>query len=265
MITIVLGNVGSYKTTLVSDWCLDALRNGFPVWANFKMGLKRDAGLEAKVVKPFPNFFPIKISELLTTEVEKGFVAVTEAYTFAESRISSSKLNRYFSYFGFQSRKAMVDVALDAQLESSIDLRLVALAELVILAEGLQPDGRVYYTFYKGGLNPMVERRWFSKRYFEVNVFPYFESYERINPIGFRDLATEMDRFDNTAWNSKIDVVCDLFEGQYEKYGIKNERDLMKYLISDFITSEGESSVLVAPVFDRLRSRLRVDKVKSML
>lgn len=265
MISLVFGNVGSYKTALMADWCLDALLNGFPVWSNFKMGDKDKVGLDGKVIRPFHNFVPIRISKLLTKEVDLGFVAVTEAYTFAEARVSTSKLNRYFSYFGFQSRKARTDVALDAQLESSIDLRLVALAELVILAEGLnEADGRVYYTYYYGGLKPVVERRWISKEYFERNVFPYYESYERINPIGFKDLATEMDRFDTKEWNSAIDVVCDLFEHKYEDYGIRTERDLQKYLVSDFVTEIGEADCLVVPVVNRLKSRLRKCSIESM-
>lgn len=264
-IALVFGGIGSFKTALLADWSMDALYNGFPVWSNFKMGYKDKVGLDGVVTEPFPNFFPIRISQLLTKEIQRGFVPVTEAYTLAESRVSTSKLVRFSSYFAFQSRKHEVDVAMDAQLESSIDLRWVALAELIVLAEGLnEDDGRVYYTFYHGGVKPFTERRWISYDYFRLNVFPYYESYEKVNPVNYKDLSTEMDRFDNKVWNEKIDDVCRLFEGKYGEYGIRSERDLQKYLVNDFVTQEGEADCLVAPVFDRLRSRLRKCRVVSM-
>lgn len=257
LISIITGDLGAYKTALAVDWALDAMRSGYPVYANLSLGVKDKAGLDGVVVSPFEGFNRCRLSQLLNLEITNSFVLGDEIYTEAESRTSASKVNRVVTYVGFQSRKMQIDWVLTAQLESSIDLRLVALCDLFVVASYNYELDRPEYTFIRAGRKPVVERKWIAKEYFVQNVFPYYQSFEKVNPLSMKDLVAEMDRYDTKAFNELLDVMCDMFQKKYDVYGIRTEQDLRDYLVKDWLYETGESITLLAAIVARLKSRLR--------
>ena len=69
-----------------------------------------------------------------------------EAYSWMESRMSGSEMNRVLSHTIFQSRKRGLDVMYSAQLASTIDLRLKRLTSTLIWA--VRPDETGYNYVY---------------------------------------------------------------------------------------------------------------------
>lgn len=77
----------------------------------------------------------INLSKLFEEEYSNCVFVLDEAYAYLEARIAKSNLNRYLSYFLFQSGKRDIHVILTAQLMSTIDLRFRELMDYVILSQ----------------------------------------------------------------------------------------------------------------------------------
>jgi Lhr-like helicase len=112
----LVGSRGSGKTTFLSYLSTKTKRT---ILSNFHLKVK--------------NYKPLNIDVLLNLEkLNNVDVYLDEAYTWLESRISSSALNRYISYIIFQSRKRNVDIYTTAQMFSSVDLRFREQSDFII-------------------------------------------------------------------------------------------------------------------------------------
>lgn len=237
MLIGLLGNLGSFKTTYATYLARLARLKGIPVYSNYKIDWK--------------GCYQLDFAELMRFNFHGGLIILDEVYTVAESRISSSKLNRFFSYFIFQSRKLGVDVVWTAQLDSSVDKRLYMLTPMKFGCYG-EFDGFCEFECLYDGL---VSNFAMDKNYFERFVFPYFNTYQTVEPVGMQELLVEMYKFDyvkmNQIINDYIAQICSL-------YSIPD--DVYKYEIEDIMAEMGLAVSLASAVTSRIK-RLRNNRV----
>jgi hypothetical protein len=121
----VLGKKGMGKTLFLTR---RAVRSDLEVWANYKLNI--------------PNFKSLTISDLINIP-KNILILIDEAYTWFESRISGSVLNRYLSYMIFQLRKTYSDIYLSAQRWSTLDVRVRMETDVIVKCErknnGIRP------------------------------------------------------------------------------------------------------------------------------
>lgn len=129
MLTIILGNVGSGKTLILTY--LTTLTN-MKIVSNYHL-------LKLK----YTEFNSLTFIE---GKYDYALIALDEAYSLIESRQSNSIRNRLMSYIMFQQRKKNIDLVLTAQLFGSLDVRFRAMANYVIFCLGITPKG-FHYVF----------------------------------------------------------------------------------------------------------------------
>ena len=110
----VLGNLGSGKTLYLVVIGVKLKR---PIYSNFKLNLS--------------NYRPLGLHDLIDLETNVN-VFIDEAYTWIDSRVSGSSVNRYCSYVILQSRKTFTDVFLTAQLFSTVDIRFRLQSNIIV-------------------------------------------------------------------------------------------------------------------------------------
>lgn len=173
MLTLVCGGIGNGKTLFLTNYALQSIDEGRykHYYANFKFN--------------HPKVKTLTHQAFLGLEKEESaLVLITEIYGILDSRTSSSKRNRAFSYMIFQSRKNGMDIMADAQLLSSVDLRLRRLAELKVMCRAL-PNSvhprKFRYDIYKEELNGYKHARQFLSMKQAEKVFPFYDTKEIIN------------------------------------------------------------------------------------
>jgi len=172
MLISIFGNMGYGKTLLAVYLCYKAYTKfNYPIFSNIKLN--------------FP-YKPISIDNILNAKLKKGIVLLDEAYAYVESRASSRKINRIFSYILFQSRKRQLHFILTAQLYSTIDKRFRELSDLVIIA--LEPDNYSFNYFitdnqrFKFFKFPKSE----AEKYYKL-----YDTREIVIPLDFFELNNE--------------------------------------------------------------------------
>jgi hypothetical protein len=127
---VVLGRKGMGKTLFLTRQAKNSERE---VWANYKLYINE-------------RFKPLSISGLINLP-HNILVLIDEAYTWFESRISSSVLNRYISYIIFQLRKTNTHIYMSAQRFSTLDYRIRIEADVLVKCErknnGVQPEDKL--------------------------------------------------------------------------------------------------------------------------
>jgi hypothetical protein len=186
------GKLGSGKTTGLVAHLLDFKHEGFDVKT---YGVKTTFGEI------------LDIEEILNFELENCVLGLSEAYTLLDSRINTNA-ERNITYFVLQSRKRHVHIVYDAQLMTSVDLRLRFLTDHVILCEKdwdgeykRNPETNIleevvygfYYTCFDRG-EIMTSQKYISIEDAKTLVFPNFDSYEVVMPIGVQDQNMTMDK-----------------------------------------------------------------------
>lgn len=247
MLMGILGNLGDYKTTLAATFAREAVMSGFPVYSNYKIAWRGCHHLD--------------ISQLLMFDKMSGMVQFDEVYTLLESRISSSKLNRFISYFIFQSRKLGKDIVWTAQLDSSVDKRMFLLTPQKYAGLGYYPeDGYCdFEVMFDNEITPFsIEREWFKN-----NVFDYFNTWETVEPMGLDDLIIEVNKYNYEVINDYIDKYCDKI---LEAYGWDNTNfpaKLNKNHVEDIMKKMGLCSSLSSDVWSRLTNPHKPLKERS--
>lgn len=245
MIAGIFGNVGKLKTSLATLVAYCYASNNVPVYANYDLD--------------FNNSHRLEIEDLLNLDVQRGLILVDEVYTVAESRISTSKLNRFFSYFIFQSRKLHVDIVYTSQLTSAVDLRLFNLTDKKIACFGFNKDktsGRFQLVYENNGKQ---KKRRFSIpiEVFKKYVFNHFDTYQPVDPLGIKDLIIDVIKFDYTKLNARIQESITKLSAVYPELINQNVK---KYEINDALLRINEPVSLAPYVCDRLRSRISTKK-----
>jgi adenylate kinase family enzyme len=193
MLVLLVGDVGSGKTLFATRI---ALRVKKPVYANYTIKI--------------PNHVDLT-PEILNVINEPSLVILDEAYAWLESRMSGKPINLYMSYILFQSRKLGLDFMLTQQLAGTIDLRFREMANWVIECEYV-PEVGFRYTFYK--VNTLREMKPFVMLLplkEAEKVYPYYDSWQRINPID-SDLLVKVSDNKKSIMNDVDSVVDELLK-----------------------------------------------------
>lgn len=167
-LTSILGNLGSGKTLRLA---LLAKKLKRPIYSNFKLNI--------------PNYRPLDLVDLIDLETNVN-IFIDEAYTWIDSRVSGSAVNRYCSYVILQSRKTFTDVFLTAQMFSTVDVRFRMQSNIIIKCKAI---GR--QRFYKAivpikfkytTINRESKAKKVQDLYFE-NAVKYFQTYDTLEII----------------------------------------------------------------------------------
>lgn len=234
------GDVGSYKTSLMTAFLREGSLMGLDSWTNYLVD--------------FENNHEVDLSGLLSLGRVSGLMGIDEIYTVAESRVSSSKLNRFFSYFIFQSRKIGGDEGLDvlytAQLSSSVDKRLFDLTDVKFACFGENDEGDIEFA-YVVGQDGDIEEIVIPKEFFEVEIWGHYDTYQKVNPLGIEDLIVEVERFDCDKINSRID-------GYVKRIRDTGINIKFKYQLEDCMLRLGIPQSVSKFVWNRLQSESRL-------
>jgi hypothetical protein len=198
MLMGVYGDVGSGKTILGTEIVFRCPK--IPVYSNVEMKL--------------PNYHPLEITDIFKLEPsETGLLMfIDEAYSWIESRASSSDVNKYVSYIGFQSRKRDLDIVCTAQLRSSLDLRFRDMETISVFCfdrpkpKTSKEDFR--YRFVKG------------LRYHDLTfpykkakkLFPLYNTNKVIMPFGFQELEAKIQTKEPISLNQTINDIIELIK-----------------------------------------------------
>lgn len=245
MIYGLFGNVGKFKTALATLIALIYLQAGYDIYTNYTLEFPQFQNLIHKLT----------LSELLELEVDRGLILIDEVYTIAESRVSTSKLNRFFSYFIFQSRKIKVEILYTSQLTSAVDLRLFNLTDVKIACYGLNKwETHVKFELVYDN-NGKEKRHKFQipLEIFQDYIFNHYDTYQPINPLGIMDLIIDVERFDVEKINTRVDEAIErIFKaGYYPTH---------KYEVNDACLRLGISQSLASYIFDRIKSNQHTKK-----
>lgn len=161
MLISIIGDIRQGKTTLTSIFALDSEKE---IYSNYKLEIPNYHHLEPEGLLSLPNNIDVFIDE---------------AYSWLESRKSGKDLNVLCSHILFQSGKRTINIYLNTQLFSAIDLRFRDMSNVLIECyknntyEFFQYDIYVkikgVFIFNKTELLPFNE----AEKYFK-----YFDTYE---------------------------------------------------------------------------------------
>jgi hypothetical protein len=228
------GDLGSGKTlgTVLFARSLSKIE---PVLSNFKIN--------------FPNCSLVEPQQLITMKYEKALVILDEAYGWLESRVSSSKVNRYMSYVLFQSRKRGLDIMLTEQVPSSIDLRFEYLYQMIVNCEEVPKGFR--YTFIPRRHEP---KSFFFPLDYAEKLYDKYETLELVEPLGMEEIGEEIGIMANPKKaNEKINEIVEKAK----------ELPLITHAtVSDFMFQHEYPQVLESFVYARLKVQQQQHKQK---
>jgi len=112
----VYGDLGSGKTLFLAYIALH--EPDVPILSNFPIRT--------------PNRKPLEPEMLMDLPYPKAVIMIDEAYTWLESLVTGSQMNRYWTYILFQSRKRGLYFYITAQLPRTINIRFRELADFTV-------------------------------------------------------------------------------------------------------------------------------------
>ena len=170
-------------------------------------------------------------------------VFIDEGYTWLESRISGSKLNKLISYLLFQSGKRGLDIYITAQLFSTVDLRFREQSSLIIYCKKVKDN--FYYTIHNretGTYKQFIMTKEIAEQY-----FPLYDTYEIIEPANIKELELEYIKDDPVALLLYVKKVAD---------SIRNELDIITHDSVEFaLITNGYPKSLKKYVYLYLKSK----------
>lgn len=233
MLITILGNLGSGKTLLMV--CL-SYYSKLKVISNFQLSF---------IHKQCESF---NLSMFLRCEYSDCIILLDEAYSYLESRVSGSELNRIMSYMLFQSRKKNVLLYITAQLLSSIDKRYRQLSDIFIIAERKNLDFQ-YFVYFNNQVTSFILK--FEK------MLPFFDLYNTNEVISTTDNKI---LFDVKESNDKLEAIIEYtteIKNYYYKKGIKS---ITKNLIDLYITTHTNIPKFLAK---EIHSYIQLEKSES--
>ena len=183
MLIGVLGGFGSGKTLLLAVFGYKLSFNPkYVVYSNFR-------------IKNVEYLTPRKLLDINPKE-KKAVILLDEVYSWLDSRVSISKINRILSWVVLQSRKRNMDIIYSAQLGSSVDLRLRDMTDIIIYCECLgnpvKPKGFAYLIEWQKGFRNLRRRFFFSfktaSKFFDV-----YDTREIVKPLGLEKLKKGLE------------------------------------------------------------------------
>lgn len=113
MIIGILGGMGSGKTLLLSKLLRDDLKVKKKIYSNYKLAFKHQI-LETEDIYKYAE---------QEEELSNLSIGLDEIYLYVDSRLSSQKKNRIYSYFLLQTNKRDVNLYYTAQRLNTVDKR----------------------------------------------------------------------------------------------------------------------------------------------
>lgn len=147
-------------------------------------------------------------------------IVLDEIYGWLESRVASSKVNRFASYFLFHSAKLGYDLIYTAQLNMSVDCRLRELSTLRVLAQKDTENKRFLYHALDNRYtdDDVPTGKVFSLSWDEASKFwKRYDTYEAITPAGMNALVSEVQREDPQRKNQMVDHQVSTLRNLIEK------------------------------------------------
>jgi len=108
---VITGYKGAGKTAFCTSLCNTGHQHGRRIFSNYKLEFPYKP-IDLKAMIENPNW------------VKDGIIAIDEAQTFVDCRMSASKKNRLFSYIMLQGRKRKIDIILTTQQIDNVDIRI---------------------------------------------------------------------------------------------------------------------------------------------
>lgn len=222
MLILVIGARGSGKTLFTTYIASKSKRE---IYANYRLFLDK--------------YKPLEIIDLLELPNDVD-VIIDEGYTWLESRISGSHLNRYLSYIVFQIRKRLIDVYVTAQMFSSIDVRFREQADIIIKCERIGED--FYYELF--WLDTDVIKKFLFPFEIAKEYFGLYDTFEIIEPYTKEILERKI--LDNIPENryKKIEEIAKAIKNDFDGEEITHPKVKLVMLKRGFELSE-ESLVYV--------------------
>jgi hypothetical protein len=241
MLMGIYGDLGSGKTILSVNYAVKVY-NANPendLRANFKIDL--------------PNFKYLEVENLLDIEKRENPNTITqvigdELYTWLESRVSPSKLNRFVSYILFQSRKRNIDIYGTAQLKSTIDLRFKDLEHITVYAFPRNPKSKDDFN-YGYIINSRIV--YYKLPYDKCKkLFDLYDSDEIVEPPDIEQLREEIVLSNPKKIKEKLNLVIK----KIDKSGISLTK-ITHDSVKDLLIEIEESMVLEPYLYSRLKNK----------
>lgn len=164
MLTIILGNIGSGKTLFM---VILAKYSKLKTISNFNLKFKYEL---------------FDLQSFLESKYDNCNIYLDEAYSYLESRLSISELNRLMSYMLFQSRKKSLNLVLSAQLLSTLDKRFRMLADMIILCNHIDKTELPFkYKIISKGYNRIITKTISFEK--AKDYFKMYDTNQIIQPI----------------------------------------------------------------------------------
>ena len=173
MIIGIEGGVGSGKTIMMVRYLLKDSLKGNMVYANF--GLKNI------------RYKPLDVLEILRLETNQKSlsnvsIGIDEITVFADCRMSSSIVNRLFSYFILQTRKRNVILYYTTQDILMIDIRLRRHTDIIVEADFVFDEDDMIHPIKDIRRYEIWDfrdpRNSYMARNFIMNIKPYYKYYD---------------------------------------------------------------------------------------
>jgi hypothetical protein len=237
MLTDIYGDLGSGKTLLMVYF---AWKNpDIPVIANFNV--------------KFKNVQKLELENIVNINYEKALILCDELYTIMDSRSSMSNINKYFSYFLFQSRKRGVDILASSQLLSSVDIRFKDLSSMSIIALGKNDKGFTYDCVIKSIFGYRISR--FILPYaIAEKLYDKYDTLEVVLPRDIEDLSVEIQN--PKKLNEIIDNLADEIISRKEEFCLGKK--ITEKKLHDILLQMGKPESLAFYLASRLEQKLNL-------
>jgi len=153
----IFGEMGKGKTLTAVILGLIYKQKGYEIYSNMKNFL------DSKYIDDLDDLKDLDINT-------KRLLILDEIYVYIDSRNSSTKRNKAYSYLIFQSRKRNFDIIYTAQLYSAVDKRLRNLTNIII-----EPEINLEKNILK---IKITKTNGTEKVYIIKNINKYFKYYE---------------------------------------------------------------------------------------
>jgi hypothetical protein len=149
----------------------------------------------------------LDIDKIFNFELENCVIGLSEAYTILDSRVNNNA-ERNIGYFGLQSRKRNVEIVYDAQLMTSVDLRLRFVTDKVIFCQKdwdgefkLNPETKkkeeivrgFYYSCYDRG-EILTSVKYIPFDVAKEKIFPLYNTYEIAMPLQLQNKNLTLEK-----------------------------------------------------------------------
>jgi len=235
MLCIVLGNVGTGKTLFLT---MIGKHSQLKIVSNYTLNYKYD---------------DFDVDKFIKAEYDNCSIFLDEAYTYLESRVSLSELNRLMSYILFQSRKKSLNIYLTAQLLSTIDKRFRQMANIIITCNNNERMQRYEYTIFYRDIQKTIKINLDYQK--AEQYYNLYDTNQVIQPPNTNNYFVKKlngkDRMD------QIKQICEDLKEEYQ-----NKR-ITKGFVDLFILENDLPSFLAQNVFSYLQLHKKITRKKK--